>query len=112
MLKTYLDAKGYNVSLAVNGAEAFALYGSTAFDFCIFDIMMPLKDGFTLASEIRSLDKKIPILFLTAKSMSEDVLNGFKAVSKKQFDSAFDAAEDWEQTLRGYGALAEQEAGL
>lgn len=78
VLKSYLDAKGYPTTLAVNGQEAFDLYRKDKFNFCIIDVMMPVKDGFTLAKEIREIDKKIPILFLTAKSMQEDKLKGFE----------------------------------
>jgi len=78
ILKAYLEAKGYPTSLCVNGKEAFELYNRKKFDFCVVDVMMPVKDGFTLAEEIRRLDKKIPILFLTAKSMQEDKIKGFE----------------------------------
>jgi DNA-binding response OmpR family regulator len=77
VLKAYLEAKGYQTTLCVNGKEAFEIYNKKKFDFCILDVMMPVKDGFTLAQEIRKLDKKIPILFLTAKSLQEDKLRGF-----------------------------------
>ena len=76
-LKTYLDAKGFPTKLFVNGEEAFTAYKNEKFDFCILDVMMPIKDGFTLAKEIREIDKKIPILFLTAKSMDEDKRKGY-----------------------------------
>ena len=78
VLKAYLEAKGYPTTLAVNGKEAFDIYNRKKFDFCILDVMMPLKDGFTVAEEIRNIDKKIPILFLTAKSLQEDKLHGFE----------------------------------
>jgi len=78
ILKAYLEAKGFETSLYVNGKEAFDEYQKKKFNFCIIDVMMPIKDGFTLASEIRTLDKEIPILFLTAKSMQEDKLRGFE----------------------------------
>ena len=77
VLKAYLDAKGYSTTLCVNGQEAFNAFSRKEYDFCIVDIMMPVKDGFTLAEEIRAVDKKIPILFLTAKSMQEDKLKAF-----------------------------------
>jgi DNA-binding response OmpR family regulator len=77
VLKAYLEAKGYQTTLCINGKEAFDIYNKKKFDFCILDVMMPVKDGFTLAQEIRKLDKKIPILFLTAKSLQEDKLRGF-----------------------------------
>ncbi|MCH2223692.1 MAG: response regulator transcription factor [Crocinitomicaceae bacterium] len=77
LLQTYLTSKGFKVSLAQNGKIAFNKFNQGTFDFCIFDVMMPEMDGFTLAKEIRQIDKKVPILFLTAKSMKEDKLEGF-----------------------------------
>ena len=77
LLHTFLKSKGFSVSLAQNGKIAFEKFNKNTYDFCIFDVMMPEMDGFTLASEIRELDKQIPILFLTAKSMKEDKLQGF-----------------------------------
>lgn len=79
LLYTYLQGKGYSVSLARTGKAAYEKYNGnkTQFDFLIFDVMMPEMDGFTLAKEIRELDKQIPILFLTAKALKEDKLRGF-----------------------------------
>ncbi len=77
LLQTYLKTKGFEVSLAQNGKIAFEKFNKEQFDFCSFDVMMPEMDGFTLAKEIREIDKKIPILFLTAKSMKENKLEGF-----------------------------------
>lgn len=79
LLQTFLKSKGYNVSLAQNGKIAFEKFNSGSFQFCILDVMMPEMDGITLAKEIREIDKKVPILFLTAKSMKEDKLEGFSA---------------------------------
>jgi DNA-binding response OmpR family regulator len=78
VLKAYLEAKGYKTTLCINGKEAFDFFNKKKFDFCIVDVMMPVKDGFTLAQEIRKLDKQIPILFLTAKSLQEDKIRGFE----------------------------------
>jgi DNA-binding response OmpR family regulator len=78
VLKAYLEAKGYKTTLCVNGKEAFDFFNKKKVDFCIVDVMMPVKDGFTLAQEIRKLDKQIPILFLTAKSLQEDKIRGFE----------------------------------
>lgn len=78
ILKAYLEAKGYPTKLFINGKEAYDAYTREKFDFCILDVMMPVKDGFTLAKEIRKTDKKIPILFLTAKSMQEDRIEGLQ----------------------------------
>lgn len=78
VLTSYLNAKGFPTTLCMNGQEAFDVYRRDKFDFCIIDVMMPIKDGFTLAKEIRVIDRKIPILFLTAKSMQEDKVKGFE----------------------------------
>ena len=78
ILSSYLDAKGYPTTLCANGQEAYDMFNSEHFDFCIVDVMMPVMDGFTLAKEIRQINKKVPILFLTAKSMQEDKLRGFE----------------------------------
>tara|TARA_B110000285_G_scaffold50924_1_gene57847 strand:+ start:2424 stop:3113 length:690 start_codon:yes stop_codon:yes gene_type:complete len=77
LLQTFLRSKGFKVSLAQNGKIAFEKFNRDEYDFCIFDIMMPEMDGFTLAKEIREIDKKIPVLFLSAKAMKEDKLEGF-----------------------------------
>ncbi len=78
ILKSYLEAKGYQTVLCVNGQEAYESFKNESFDFCLVDVMMPVKDGFTLAKEIRQTNKEIPIIFLTAKSMQEDKLKGFE----------------------------------
>lgn len=79
LLREYLDAKGYETTLAVNGKIGFEIFSQGGFDLCILDVMMPVKDGFTMAEEIRQTDKHIPIIFLTAKSMKDDKLKGFTA---------------------------------
>jgi len=76
VLTTYLEAKGYSVKHATNGESAYELFCTSDLDICIVDVMMPLKDGFTLAKEIRKMDKKIPIIFLTAKSLPQDMVYG------------------------------------
>ncbi len=76
VLSTYLEAKKFAVTHANNGEVAYELFCSSDFDICILDVMMPLKDGFALAKSIRKLDKKIPIIFLTAKDMQEDIIEG------------------------------------
>ncbi|MBI1837309.1 MAG: response regulator transcription factor [Flavobacteriia bacterium] len=77
LLKTFLISKGFDVELTRNGKSAFEKFNESKYDFCIFDVMMPIMDGFTLAKEIREIDRKVPILFLTAKSLKEDKLEGF-----------------------------------
>ncbi|MCX6249638.1 MAG: response regulator transcription factor [Bacteroidetes bacterium] len=93
ILKSYLDAKGYTTSLCVNGQEAIDLFKKKEFDFCILDIMMPVKDGFEVAREIRAKDKKVPILFLTAKSMQEDKLKGFEVGADDYITKPFSMEE-------------------
>ena len=78
ILKEYLEAKGFETHLCRDGEEGIQAFRDQHFDLCILDIMMPKKDGFTLAKEIRLTDKQTPIIFLTAKSMKEDTLEGFK----------------------------------
>ncbi|MBX7095747.1 MAG: response regulator transcription factor [Flavobacteriales bacterium] len=79
LLSEYLNAKGHKTTLCVNGQDGFETFCKGKFDFLVLDVMMPVKDGLTLAREIRKMDKKVPILFLTAKSMKEDTLEGFNA---------------------------------
>ncbi len=78
LLKEYLVAKGYDASLYPDGEAAFKGFTKDHFDICILDIMMPKKDGFTLAKEIRMISADIPIIFLTAKNLKDDVIEGFK----------------------------------
>ncbi|UII33801.1 response regulator transcription factor [Fulvivirga ulvae] len=73
-----LSLKGYDVVRCFDGEEGLQTYKLGQFDLCILDVMLPKKDGFTLARQIRSTDTDIPILFLTAKSMQDDKLEGFR----------------------------------
>ena len=79
IIREYLEAKGYHTELCSNGEEAFKHFLREKWNICIFDVMMPQMDGFTLAREIRNHNKEIPIVFLTAKSMKDDTIEGFKA---------------------------------
>ena len=78
ILKEYLEAKGYDTTLCRDGELGISTFRDQDFDLCILDIMMPKKDGFTVAKEIRQIDKQTPIIFLTAKSMKEDTIEGLK----------------------------------
>lgn len=78
LLSSFLSAKGFETMLAENGQLAIERFNANRFDFVILDVMMPKMDGFAVAEEIRKIDKNIPILFLTAKSMKEDKLKGFE----------------------------------
>lgn len=93
LLKEYLEAKGYRVVLAKNGKEAFDVFKKEQFDICLLDVMMPVKDGFTLAKEIRSIDTNIPVIFLTAKSMREDAIEGFHAGADDYITKPFSMEE-------------------
>jgi DNA-binding response OmpR family regulator len=77
LLREYLQAKSYETHWVTDGDKAFKSFEKNKYDICILDIMMPVKDGFTLAKEIRTLNREMPIIFLTAKSMKEDVFEGF-----------------------------------
>ena len=91
VLRDYLQLNGYKVVLTRNGLDGFEKFKKNEFDICILDVMMPYKDGFTLAKEIRSKDKTTPIIFLTAKSMKEDVLKGYKIGADDYLTKPFDS---------------------
>jgi len=76
-LQEYLQAKDFETDWVVNGEKAFRYFEQYHYDLCIFDVMMPVKDGFSLAADIRMINNNIPIIFLTAKSMKDDILEGF-----------------------------------
>ncbi len=110
ILKSYLEAKGFPTQLSVDGKEALETFKRGEFDFCVFDVMMPVMDGFTLAKEIRKIDKKIPILFLTAKSMQEDKLTGFEVGADDYLTKPFSMEElilRIKAILRRYNEAAE-----
>jgi DNA-binding response OmpR family regulator len=78
LLKEYLIAKGYATELLPDGDAGYKAFMKNKYDIVVLDVMMPKKDGFTLAQEIRQVNAEIPILFLTAKTLKEDILEGFK----------------------------------
>lgn len=91
ILKDYLMLNDFEVTLAKNGMEGFEKFKKDNFDLCILDVMMPYKDGYTLAKEIREKNKDIPLIFLTAKSMKEDVLKGYKVGADDYLNKPFDS---------------------
>lgn len=93
LLKEYLDAKGYSTTLAVNGKQGYDLFSKDKYSICILDVMMPLKDGYTLAKEIRAIDPNVPVVFLTAKSMKEDAIEGFSAGADDYITKPFSMEE-------------------
>lgn len=91
VLKDYLMLNDYIVTHAKDGLEGLIMFKNNDFDLCILDVMMPRKDGFTLASDIRTTNKDIPIIFLTAKTMKEDVLKGYQAGADDYLNKPFDS---------------------
>jgi len=93
VLTSYLDMHGYAVTLVEDGEKGAAAFEVDAFDLCIFDVMMPKKDGFALAREVRAKDPNIPIIFLTAKVMKDDVIEGFKIGADDYIPKPFNSEE-------------------
>ena len=91
VLKDYLALNDYNVTHAKDGIEGLIMFKNNDFDLCILDVMMPRKDGFSLAQDIRSTNKEIPIIFLTAKTMKEDVLKGYQVGADDYLNKPFDS---------------------
>ena len=91
ILRDFLEIKGFEVILTRNGIEGLNAFKKNQFDLCLLDVMMPYKDGFTLAKEIRNSSLSVPIIFLTAKSMKEDVLRGFKIGADDYLTKPFDS---------------------
>lgn len=79
LIKDALDAHGWKVNLYPNGEKGLTAFHNNQFDLCILDIMLPEKDGFTLATEIRKYNQQVPIVFLTAKNQTEDRIKGFQS---------------------------------
>jgi two-component system, OmpR family, response regulator len=91
VLKNYLELNEYEVKLASDGHSGYEQFISGKYDICILDVMMPRKDGFTLAKEIREKDEHVPIIFLTAKTMKEDMLSGFRVGADDYITKPFDS---------------------
>lgn len=93
VLRSYLEMHDYDVLLETDGEAGLNAYKNGEFNLCIFDVMMPKKDGFTLAREIRSKDDDMPIIFLTAKTMKDDILQGFKIGADDYITKPFNSEE-------------------
>jgi len=93
LLLEFLEANGFDVKLYRDGVSGLKGFKSSAFEFCILDVMMPLMDGFTLAEKIREQNKHIPIIFLTARSLKEDKLKGFRIGIDDYITKPFDEEE-------------------
>ncbi len=93
VLCSYLEMNDYDVTLATDGEMGFEIFSQNVFDLCILDVMMPKKDGFTLAKEIRERDMSTPIIFLTAKTLKEDIIQGFKSGADDYISKPFTSEE-------------------
>mgnify|MGYP001196165349 FL=1 len=91
ILRDYLTLHSYETTLAKNGIEGLEKFRKYNYDLCILDVMMPFKDGFSLASDIRSINDEVPLIFLTAKSLKEDVIKGFKIGADDYLIKPFDS---------------------
>ena len=91
ILKSYLELAEYDVVLKKDGKQGLACFKNSRFDLCILDIMMPEMDGFTLAAEIKKLNDRVPLIFLTAKTLKEDVIEGFKIGADDFLTKPFDS---------------------
>ena len=91
ILRDYLILHSYETTLAKNGIEGLEKFRKYNYDLCILDVMMPFKDGFSLASDIRSINEEVPLIFLTAKSLKEDFIKGFKIGADDYLIKPFDS---------------------
>lgn len=93
LLVDYLENEGFDVKLCKDGELAIKAFQNNQFDLCLLDVMMPKKDGFSVALEIRAKDKKIPIIFITAKALKEDKLKGYGLGADDYITKPFDEEE-------------------
>jgi len=93
LLREYLITKGYDADLQPDGEAGYRAFSRNKYDLCVLDVMMPKKDGFSLAADIRSTNTEVPIIFLTAKSMKEDILQGFKLGADDYLSKPFSMEE-------------------
>lgn len=91
VLRDYLSLNSYKVLLSEDGEHAISVFENGKFDLVITDVMMPFKDGFTLAEEIRKINQGIPLIFLTARSQKEDVIRGYRAGADDYIPKPFDS---------------------
>ena len=91
LLNDFLNLHSYHVVLAKNGIEGLEKFKNSNFDLCILDVMLPFKDGFSLAKDIREIDKDVPLFFLTAKTLKDDVLRGYKIGADDYLTKPFDS---------------------
>jgi len=93
LLKEYLSAKNYDTDLCINGEDGYKAFKKNRYDICVLDVMLPKKDGFALATDIRAINSDIPIIFLTAKSLKDDIFQGFKIGADDYITKPFNMQE-------------------
>ncbi len=93
LLREYLQAKGYETDLCPDGEAGYKAFQQSKYDLCVLDVMMPKKDGFSLARDIRQLNEEVPIIFLTAKNLKEDVFEGFRVGADDYLTKPFSMEE-------------------
>lgn len=91
VLQSYLEMNEYKVTLVNDGKNAISTFTSAEFDFCVLDVMLPNVDGYTIASEIRKINSHIPLIFLTAKTLKEDVMRGYEVGADDYITKPFDS---------------------
>jgi DNA-binding response OmpR family regulator len=114
IVKETLDSRGFEVIMVTNGAAVLPTYQSARPDICVLDIMMPDRNGYEVAEDIRAVDEDIPIIFLTAKTQTEDLVRGFRTGANDYIRKPFSMEElivRIENTLRVRAAFAEASAG-
>jgi len=93
VIKDNLEMDGYLVDLAKDGEEGYRFFHSAVYDICLLDVMLPEKDGFTLAQDIRKVNQDVPIIFLTARSLDEDKIRGFQSGADDYITKPFSVSE-------------------
>jgi DNA-binding response OmpR family regulator len=93
VLKQYLELYQFEITWAENGEEALAIFQTKNFDICVFDVMMPKMDGFTLAEKIIKINPDVPFVFLTARKLKEDKIIGLKLGADDYIVKPFEADE-------------------
>ncbi|MBE0668303.1 MAG: response regulator transcription factor, partial [Bacteroidales bacterium] len=93
LLNNYLIIREYETTLVTDGAQALKLFRKEKFTLCLLDVMMPEMDGFTLAREIRAIDPHVPVIFLTAKNLKDDIIEGFRSGADDYLTKPFSMEE-------------------
>lgn len=93
VVKETLDARGFELTIAANGVEGWSFFNESKPDVCVVDVMMPRKDGYSLVEDIRRVDQLVPIIFLTAKTQTADVIKGFETGADDYMKKPFSMEE-------------------